>query len=171
MNKLNLKVNPSDPIIRKAIYVAYNGQCFYTGCKVTLEDMYIDHINPKANGGTDTLDNLVLCCGRINLAKKDKTIPPFAEVVTEIVKIIFLPKVLKVLEEMQLNFKITTSMTRLNSRMREKGISFRSHMWNKIRGRVTQRGKHKFPIIRHGKKIYYYISDIDPIIDQVQSEG
>ena len=171
MDEHNIEVSISDPIVRKAIYVAYNGQCFYTGRKITFEDMHIDHIIPKIKGGTDTLDNLVLSCATINLEKNAKTSPPFVAVVLEIIKLIFIPKVLIAMKEMGHNSMISNNMICLNDRMREKGIDFRSLSWGKIRGRITQRGKPKFPTIRHGKKIYYYISDIDPIIDQVQLEG
>ena len=171
MNDLSIEFSISDPIVRKAIYVAYNGQCFYTGRQVKFEDMHIDHIIPKSKGGTSTLDNFVLSCATINLGKHNKTMPPFTKVVSEIVKLIFLPKVLIAMEEMGHNAMISNNMTCLNDRMREKKIDFHSLMWGKIRGRVMQRGKHNFPFIRHGKKIYYYISDIDPIINQVKQEG
>lgn len=31
----------------------------------------VDHIHPRSKGGTDDLDNLVACCRRCNILKKD----------------------------------------------------------------------------------------------------
>ena len=33
----------------------------------------VDHVWPYSKGGEDTLDNLVACCRRCNILKKDKT--------------------------------------------------------------------------------------------------
>lgn len=32
----------------------------------------VDHVHPRSKGGTDDLDNLVACCRRCNILKKDK---------------------------------------------------------------------------------------------------
>ena len=44
--------------------------CAYCGSPDANE---VDHVWPKSRGGEDTLDNLVCCCRRCNILKKDKT--------------------------------------------------------------------------------------------------
>lgn len=36
-------------------------------------DMTVDHVQPKSRGGTSTWLNLVCCCSRCNLRKRDRT--------------------------------------------------------------------------------------------------
>lgn len=64
-------VNPSDPLVREVMYHAYGGKCFYTGKKLDPNHFHIDHIHPKAHGGTDSVNNLVLCDPEYNLSKGD----------------------------------------------------------------------------------------------------
>ena len=45
-------------IDRKLVYNKYNGRCAYSGTQLE-EDWQIDHKNPKKNGGTDDIDNLM----------------------------------------------------------------------------------------------------------------
>lgn len=40
--------------------------CWRNGKDVTLE---VDHVTPKANGGTDDFDNLITCCRECNMGK------------------------------------------------------------------------------------------------------
>jgi len=59
----------NDPTLRKAIYKAFEGKCFYTGRKVSFANMHIDHVVPKSKGSEDSIFNYVLSCSDINLAK------------------------------------------------------------------------------------------------------
>lgn len=53
--------------IRQVVFSTHGRQCVYCGNEATA----IDHVIPKAKGGTDTLDNLVPACTRCNSIKKD----------------------------------------------------------------------------------------------------
>ena len=44
--------------------------CAYCGAPDANE---VDHVWPKSKGGEDTWDNLVACCRKCNILKKDKT--------------------------------------------------------------------------------------------------
>jgi len=49
-------------------------QCYHCGAnlkEVPAGERHIDHFNPKANGGTDDIDNLVTACAHCNLSKRD----------------------------------------------------------------------------------------------------
>ena len=48
--------------------------CVYCGSK---DSKTIDHLIPKSKGGTDYIDNLVICCKSCNSRKKDKSIEDF----------------------------------------------------------------------------------------------
>jgi hypothetical protein len=100
-------VDIHDPIIRRAFFKTFDGKCFYTGRSLSIKDMQIDHIVPKTLGGEDTIDNLVLCCQEINLIKNDRYSESFGRVVREVVKLMFLPKLLKVIEELRNNIQLT----------------------------------------------------------------
>ncbi len=45
--------------------------CRYCGRKPPTVILEADHIDPKANGGKDTLDNLITACGPCNRGKRD----------------------------------------------------------------------------------------------------
>ena len=49
-----------------ALKVVYKGKCQYCGARGAG---HADHIIPKARGGLDTLDNLILACASCNLRK------------------------------------------------------------------------------------------------------
>ena len=56
-----------------------NQTCFYTGRKLQLKDIEIDHINPKANGGTGEPSNLVVTSSELNNSKSAKSLLEFCE--------------------------------------------------------------------------------------------
>ncbi len=47
--------------------------CQYCGCRPGSEELTIDHVRPRAQGGTSTWDNCVLACVRCNARKADRT--------------------------------------------------------------------------------------------------
>ena len=65
-------ISISDKNVRKAVYRAYKGQCFYTGRPVQEEEMVIDHLIPVSKGGRDSFDNYVLTFGDLNSGKSNK---------------------------------------------------------------------------------------------------
>lgn len=56
------------------IYYRDGGICQYTGKKIHKSSSTIDHIIPKSKGGTDSWNNLVLCCKDVNLKKSNKSL-------------------------------------------------------------------------------------------------
>lgn len=61
---------------RTLLVVFHGGACAY--CKAPLPRLWqVEHIIPKARGGTDALANLVPSCGPCNQAKADRTATEF----------------------------------------------------------------------------------------------
>lgn len=60
-------VNRSDPAIRRALWERDAGCCGFCGEPVSLAEMHVDHILPRAVGGQDELDNLRPAHARCNL--------------------------------------------------------------------------------------------------------
>ncbi len=46
--------------------------CVYCSKKLDNRTVTLDHVIPKAKGGSDLLDNLVACCRACNSEKEDK---------------------------------------------------------------------------------------------------
>lgn len=67
-----MKKTINNPNVRKAVYKAFKGQCFFTGRPVSEEDMVIDHLIPKSKGGPDSFENYVLTFKDLNLGKSNK---------------------------------------------------------------------------------------------------
>ena len=54
----------------------YKNQCAY--CGVSLAGgFHVDHIQPVAKNGTNSINNLAVCCAKCNLAKHAKTAEEF----------------------------------------------------------------------------------------------
>jgi hypothetical protein len=104
----------SDKILRKAIYEAFDGKCFYTGRQVSFEEMHIDHINPRANGGTDCISNYVLSCNYINLKKNGYVFNDLIEISSCVIKNMFSPLVVELYNQMKLNEAISNSHIEIN---------------------------------------------------------
>lgn len=61
--------------LRSYLFKKYNGQCVYCGAKATE----IDHIVPRANGGTNSPYNLVASCKSCNKKKSNLTLKAFGK--------------------------------------------------------------------------------------------
>ena len=57
------------PRERKMIYNKAEGRCQLCGCKITYDEMTLDHIVPLAMGGEDSLENLQATCEPCNSHK------------------------------------------------------------------------------------------------------
>jgi hypothetical protein len=65
----------------KKLWDKQSGKCFYTGkTLIPGENASIDHIIPKADGGTDEISNLVWADNRVNSMKCDMNIKIFEDV-------------------------------------------------------------------------------------------
>jgi len=59
---------------RQNIFKRDDNKCVYCGSRNRLT---IDHVIPRAKGGTNTWKNLVTCCGSCNVRKGDKDLDVF----------------------------------------------------------------------------------------------
>jgi hypothetical protein len=46
----------SNPMVRKAVYAAVGGKCFYTGQPLPQDGFQIDHVIPQMKGGADSCE-------------------------------------------------------------------------------------------------------------------
>lgn len=77
-NAMEVKLEPlpsdvrDDPwqIMRARVFATKGCQCAYCGRPAS----HVDHVLPRAKGGTDAIDNLVPACARCNNAKGTKTV-------------------------------------------------------------------------------------------------
>ena len=60
-------------LTKRNIYIRDKYRCQYTGKQLKFNEANIDHVVPKAKGGKNTWDNLVVCSKDINSIKGDKT--------------------------------------------------------------------------------------------------
>lgn len=88
-------VSLSDPAVRQAIYDAHSGVDFYTGQALALEQMRLDHVFPRSQGGADSVYNLVPTSARINGKKGAKVDHLAVAGVLYIVRTRYAPAVLK----------------------------------------------------------------------------
>lgn len=68
-----------EPARRERLHAETNGCCIYCGKPVSLQEMEVEHIIPKAQGGADALTNVICSCPQCNAAKKDMTLMEYAE--------------------------------------------------------------------------------------------
>lgn len=92
--------------LKRTLWEAHDGLCFYTGIPITMFDMHIDYIQPLSKGGNDELNNLVPCCNR---AKKQKA-NIFNENTTKQIimfnSLVYAPKVEKLLDKYKSEKKV-----------------------------------------------------------------
>ncbi|GHO88100.1 hypothetical protein KSZ_61060 [Dictyobacter formicarum] len=70
--------------VREYVLEKWNRQCAYCGAKdIPLQ---IEHIHPRANGGTNRISNLTLACDKCNKAKGIKDIKDFLKKNPEVLK-------------------------------------------------------------------------------------
>lgn len=62
---------------RYAIYKRDRKRCVYCGRGLFLKEMTLDHIIPRAGGGSDHISNLACSCAACNTAKGSMTLQEF----------------------------------------------------------------------------------------------
>lgn len=70
--------------VRQYLLEKWNRQCTY--CGKSGIPLQVEHIHPRANGGTDRISNLCLACEACNLAKGAKDIKDFLKSKPEVLK-------------------------------------------------------------------------------------
>lgn len=68
---------------RRLLYHKYNGRCAYCGCRMTYDEMTVDHIIPQMKGGKSNPKNYRACCGPCNMFKGSKTMKEFRIAIVE----------------------------------------------------------------------------------------
>lgn len=58
---------------RRALWVRDNGMCQYCGIKLANKEATVDHVVPRAQGGTTKWDNVVISCTKCNNRKANRT--------------------------------------------------------------------------------------------------
>jgi 5-methylcytosine-specific restriction endonuclease McrA len=58
---------------RNNIWIRDEGRCQYCGTNVSSKNFTLDHVVPRANGGSTIWTNVVACCYACNQRKGDKT--------------------------------------------------------------------------------------------------
>jgi hypothetical protein len=71
-------VIPLSDKVRRAVFEAFGGICFYSGTKLTREEAHVDHHVSKAKGGRDVASNYVLCRSDLNIRKHAAELPNLA---------------------------------------------------------------------------------------------
>ncbi len=138
------KISTNDIVLRKAMYSVFDGKCFYTGRNISFEDIHIDHVLPKSNGGEDCIQNYVLSCGYINQKKYDKANPFFVERISLINKLLFVDKVVSEYNNLVLNGEIEAGMININDFLR----NYKLHTHRK-RNTFVQGAKRNIPYIEY----------------------
>ena len=73
LSKFEKLPKPKVHFSRRTLYKRDNMQCQYCGIKPGSEELTIDHILPRAQGGTTTWENCALACVDCNRRKADRT--------------------------------------------------------------------------------------------------
>jgi 5-methylcytosine-specific restriction endonuclease McrA len=60
-------------LTRQNLFLRDKYQCQYCGKRPTVTDLNLDHVLPRARGGKDTWENLVVSCRPCNLKKGKRT--------------------------------------------------------------------------------------------------
>ncbi len=90
---LDNKIKPSNILRENKLLVGSENSCVYCGAS---ENLQWEHIIPKAKGGPDIIDNMVLACRKCNLSKGARDIFDWCQSHFEIPRIV-LGKHLKLL--------------------------------------------------------------------------
>lgn len=64
---------------RQHIHSKYNSHCAYCGNVIAIENMQVDHIIPKRQGGTNDTENLNPSCRRCNHYKRALNLEDFRD--------------------------------------------------------------------------------------------
>ena len=62
---------------RKRILSKFGNKCAYCGCELDNETMQVDHIVPRSQGGSNSIDNLYPSCRACNYYKTAHSIDVF----------------------------------------------------------------------------------------------
>jgi len=161
MHKKEMTISISNPLIRDAVYLAYKGECFFTGRPVAREEMVIDHLIPVSKNGKNCFENYVLTFKDLNIGKSNKIDQERIDRMKFIVEMVYAPRVKKIYEKLN---KIKFSRNQ-----------------RKPKGLVTVRRKDLFwaddkeieiltnsPLVDE-KNIFFVLKNIDEFVERARS--
>ena len=161
------EIRIADPFFRKALYLAFDGKCFYTGRQIDFEEMHTDHIKPAKFDGKSCIANLVATCHQVNSKKSGKYSEEFGNVVLEYNKLVYAPLVLSIYQEIAF---VDSGFIQLNKFLEEQKINPQSQKGNKIRNRIKNGKYHRIDKKQEGKNrgiVLYMRSDLESILASI----
>ena len=151
----------SDKTLRNAIYIAFGGNCFYTGRKVDFNEMHIDHIIPRKEGGTNCIENYVLSCAEINLKKTGRKLTELIRVSLEVNKALYVPLVIKTYNELHFNEMAFTDYIEVNKYCLKNNIEKKQYFSQLAQKKLTCIKKPKLGQSRN--KLYFKKEELDEL--------
>ena len=70
--------------LRMKVFNKLNNHCAYCGKIIKYDEMEIDHLFPKSQGGTNEVENLLPACRRCNFYKSDLVVEKFRNAIRTI---------------------------------------------------------------------------------------
>lgn len=72
-----MSMTPKQKRAKKAnLILEFGSKCFWCECKLSAENLTLDHLKPKSKGGSNSLENLRLSCSPCNSSRGDSLYPP-----------------------------------------------------------------------------------------------
>ena len=167
------EINTKDPILRIAMYDAFDGKCFYTGRCLDFKDIHIDHVIPIVKGGDNCIENYVLCSSYINLKKLGHSEKWRVNVILETLNALFVKKVVEAYNQVyfnrvSLNGRITlrdyfNSLDTLIDKQIRSNLSTKLNTHKEIKP-IKVNIINKSGEISYRNKLYYKIEDIENVL-------
>jgi len=120
---MNHTYQTTDKRLREAMLQVFGNKCFYSGRPIENNNFEIDHIVPKSRGGEDSVYNYVLASKDINRKKRDRIDKETIAKLLYIVKIVYAPKVLRLLDKIDYSILNDIISIPLDSFAKLKGVS------------------------------------------------
>lgn len=143
------------------MFMVYSGKCFYSGRNLELEEIHIDHILPKKEGGKDNIENYVLCCQELNLLKNDSYSIGFVKVVSEFNKLVYCNKVVSTYNELNFNTEILKEYIEINQYCQQNKIINKPSFVTRAKNKLTFIRKPKLGQSKN--KLYFKKNELDTI--------
>lgn len=143
----------SDNDLRCAIHAAFGGRCFYTRQEVSLDEMHVDHVIPKAQGGPDNIFNYVLTGPATNIRKGGKVDPVAVAGPLYLVRTHFAPRVIRLLKTMRQSRRSKAPKRRRRSQ-EELAVE-----------RERRRREDKLGLVRQSRAAFAALKDVAPELE------
>jgi hypothetical protein len=68
-----------DKNLRREVFNKYDGRCSYCGLVIFIDKFQVDHLHPRANGGSNLIENLMPSCRKCNHYKSTLSLEHFRD--------------------------------------------------------------------------------------------